>query len=425
MRAAAPFAYDLTHLIARLRAETATGIDRVDLACAGYFLKDRPEPSLGLHFGRRAPHVMTAGLAGKYVQAAENVWTSARAASALPALIRWLERRQGVPLEKPSFTPPSRVDRAAWERRLLSWKGHIAQSRGVTIPQGAIYLNVGYHRMEEARYFSWLDERPDIRAIYMIHDLLPLDYPEFFAPGESDKFRVRLGTAFHYGRGFVVSTESVKARLEREMARCGLSLRPVIALPFPSPLADFSREPAVETSRPYFVTIGTIEPRKNHLLLLHLWRRLAHQFAEPPSLVMIGTRGWENEQVLDLLERSEAARAHVIEVNTLGSRDLVALIRGARALLAPSFDEGYGLPLVEALALGTPVIAADTAVACETSQGCAELLSPFNGDAWEAAIMRLVKDPVHFAERQRIARGFSPPTWPIYFARLDDFLTEL
>ena len=77
--------------------------------------------------------------------------------------------------------------------------------------------------------------------------------------------------------------------------------------------------------------------------------RLVLQDPKAPRLVIVGARGWENEQVADILDRSVALKAHVVEISRLASADLVDLLRGARALLVPSFGEGYGLPVVEAL----------------------------------------------------------------------------
>src|SRR5262249_11541030 len=145
------------------------------------------------------------------------------------------------------------------------------------------------------RYFEWLAARPDVDGVFMIHDLLPLDYPEYFEPGEAEKFRARVTTALRYGRAFLVSTEAVRQRLQREIAARGLSPRPIWAQPFPPPLAD-SPAAARASGHPYFVVVGTIEPRKNHLLLLNVWREMARRMAAPPRLVVVGARGWENEQ---------------------------------------------------------------------------------------------------------------------------------
>ena len=425
MQTAVTYAYDMSHLISRLRAQTATGIDRIDLAYSRHLLDRTPDHAFGLHHSRRGPHIMTADMAREYVRAAEQVWTTERCGSILPSLARWIDRDPGEPLKKPVFLAPSRLDRAAWGRRILSWKGRFAKSVLATIPKNAVYINVSYYRLENKRVFDWLGARPDIRAVYMIHDLIPLDYPEFFANGETERFRKILATVFRHGSAFIVSSEEVKKRLAAELQAQGLPPRPIIALRVPSPIAEFAAEPALTTKRPYFVTIGTIEPRKNHLLLLHLWRRLAERLADPPRLVLVGLRGWENEQIVDLLERSNNVRAHVIEVNNVNSRDLAALIRGARALLAPSFIEGYGLPIVEALSVGTPVITSNNAVARETSQGLARFISPHNGDAWEEEIVRHTEDADFIDDRRRASAEFVRPSWSQYFTQLDSFLRNL
>ena len=129
--------------------------------------------------------------------------------------------------------------------------------------------------------------------------------------------------------------------------------------------------------------------------------------------------------MLDLLDRSPALAPHVLETSDLSSADLAALISGARALLAPSFDEGYGLPIVEALALGTPVVAADSQAAREVSQGRATLLSPIDGEGWRREIERLATDDAYQSAQRARAAGFEAPNWQDYFASLDTFLAHL
>jgi glycosyltransferase involved in cell wall biosynthesis len=414
--------YDLSHLIARLRAQTGTGIDRIDLAFASHFLS-RAAPSQGARYGIGTPSIIGSEWSRRFIGAAQKVWIDEKGGRA-EALWSWLGAPAGG-AAKPRLAPRSRLSWPAWSRRLLAWSGSITGGLRRAIPQGAIYINVGYHRFEHPRFFKWLGERPDVAGVFMIHDLLPLDYPEYFAPGEADLFRRRIGTALRYGRAFLVSTDAVRRRLEREIAERGLAPRLIWARPFPSPLADFSPPAPHLTRHPYFVVVGTLEPRKNHLLLLHLWRELAKSGVTPPRLVIVGKRGWENEQVLDLLDRSPTLAPHVLELSDVSSRDLAALISGARALLAPSFDEGYGLPIVEALALGTPVVASESEAAREVSQGRATLLSPIDGAAWRREIERLSSDDAYQASQKARAAGFVAPNWGDYFASLDAFLASL
>jgi hypothetical protein len=417
-----PVVYDLSHLIARLRAQTGTGIDRIDLAFASHFLSDL-SPGDAVRYGVGPPRLIGQSWTRHFIEAAQKVWRDDEGGRA-EALRAWLEAPV-EDVEKARVAPRSRISRPAWARRMLSWSGYFIGDSHRAVPQGAVYVNVGYHLFERPRLFAWLGDRPDVAGVFMIHDLLPLDYPEFFAPGEAAKFRTRLGTALRYGRAFLVSTEAVRRRLEREIEALGLAPRPIWARPFPSPLADFAAAAPHRTRHPYFVVVGTLEPRKNHLLLLNLWRELAKSSATPPRLAIVGKRGWENEQVLDLLDRSPALAPHVLETSDLSSGDLASLISGACALLAPSFDEGYGLPIVEALALGTPVVAAESEAAREVSQGRATLLSPIDGEGWRREIERLATDDAYQSAQRARASGFVAPNWRDYFASLDAFLAHL
>ena len=108
--------------------------------------------------------------------------------------------------------------------------------------------------------------------------------------------------------------------------------------------------------------LGTIEPRKNHWFMLHVWRRIVEESGgNAPKLVVIGRRGWECENVVDMLERCESLKDAVVEQSNCSDHDLQVWLQHARALLFPSFVEGYGMPLVEALTMQVPVIASDRA----------------------------------------------------------------
>src|SRR5262249_52901081 len=104
---------------------------------------------------------------------------------------------------------------------------------------------------------------------------------------------------------------------------------------------------AVETRRSrepdeaYFVVIGTIEPKKNHFFLLSIWRQLRLELGHgTPRLIVIGSRGWENENVVDLLDRSRLLKGVVEERGHVADESLSEILSGARALLLASFAEG-------------------------------------------------------------------------------------
>jgi glycosyltransferase involved in cell wall biosynthesis len=177
---------------------------------------------------------------------------------------------------------------------------------------------------------------------------------------------------------------------------------------------------------PYFVCVGTIEARKNHLLLLNLWRRLVAELGEAtPRLVLAGQRGWETESAIDMLERCPALRGVVFEYPNLPDAEVKRLVKGAQALLLPSFAEGFGFPLVEALALGVPVLCSDIAALRENGGAVAEFLDPLDGAGWRAAIIdySLPASPRRQAQLSRLSR-WRPPRWEDHFAIVDALISE-
>lgn len=411
-----PIAYDVTHLVSRLPTHQSSGIDKVDLAFAKFFAGAGCDALI--HYGTRRPRVH----APEALTALLRHTAVASPLSGYDHVYRWLTGN--TPAAEPATGSPVGDNRPSriWPRRLAHLGWRMAPGVG-SVPKDALYLNVAQHAFEKHRFFRWLPGRPDVLAVFLIHDLLPLDWPEYFRPGYRQRFMRRWQTALRHGRALVTTTEAVKERILAELAASGHTPRPIHVEPLPSPLAG---QTGVDDARlqaaPYFVIVGTIEPRKNHLLLLNVWRRMAQEMAAPPKLVIVGTRGWENEQVLDVLDRSELVRPHVLEVSNLGETALARLIKNARGLLMPSFAEGYGLPIVEALSLGTPVVASDIPVFREVAQGHAVFRHPLDGLGWREAILALADAP---PPASRAASGFVAPTWDAYFARLMAFLDTL
>ncbi|MCI0600912.1 MAG: glycosyltransferase family 4 protein, partial [Beijerinckiaceae bacterium] len=298
------------------------------------------------------------------------------------------------------------------------------------LPKGACYLNVSQFPLWIARYFSWLEERPDVKAVFFIHDLLPIEAPEYFRKAEQERHLRRLANLARFGAGAIVTTEAVRAALERHLAGLGRKDLPILVARVPVAPVFYQRESIHPdlARHPYFVACGTIEPRKNHLLLLQVWRELVRRDgAMAPKLILIGGRGWENENTVDLLQRCPLIRNHVLEVAGLSTPSMKRLLDGARALLMPSFAEGYGLPVAEALAARVPVAASDIPVFRETGGGHITALSPIDGLGWFETICRLARPS---AAERRAADGETgseeaAPREKNYFSEVNSFLESL
>jgi glycosyltransferase involved in cell wall biosynthesis len=172
--------------------------------------------------------------------------------------------------------------------------------------------------------------------------------------------------------------------------------------------------------RPYFVAVGTIEPRKNILMLLNIWRRLAvRRNPQMPHLFLVGRRGWDIASEAAMLDRCIHLAPHVTECSAMTNVELETLLIGSKGLLFPSFAEGFGLPLIEAAGLGIPIIASDLAVFREIVSENVEFIDPLDANAWEESIMRAI-DPPKKLPAPRLREGFCD--WITQSERFADFV---
>ncbi len=217
--------------------------------------------------------------------------------------------------------------------------------------------------------------------IIAFHDMIPLNHPEWFRPGEDVLHRSRLTTALQIADAISVPAAPIKDEVERFAAAAGLPPRRIDIVDLPVARRFETVAPASFGGIPYFLINSTIEPRKNHAVLLEAWRRMGRQ---APKLIIAGRRGWRNEAVFRALD---AGPANILELPDVTSSALARLTRGATALLSPSLAEGYGLPVAEAISAGTPVIASDIPVYRSLWGRHARLIDPHDPDAWAEAVL--------------------------------------
>jgi glycosyltransferase involved in cell wall biosynthesis len=307
--------------------------------------------------------------------------------------------------------------------------GIIAKS--VLLPHGepnfssALVLNIAHSGPEESRYVEWVRRRR-LRSVFMVHDLIPLTHPEYCRPSEGARHARRVEAVLRTASAVVTNSNATLQALSDYAADRGYSMPPARALPLAA--AALAGEGQSRPLRdPYFVMLSTIEPRKNHWMILHVWRRLIERLGHGvPRLVVIGQRGWECENVVDLLERCRSLRGVVIQKTGCSDAELVTYLRHAQALLFPSFVEGYGLPLIEALSLGVPAIVSDLPVFREIAGDVPEYLDPLDGTGWMKSIEAFCdpSSPLRSDQLLRLSQ-FTLPTWSMHFERFEKMLEQV
>jgi glycosyltransferase involved in cell wall biosynthesis len=137
----------------------------------------------------------------------------------------------------------------------------------------------------------------------------------------------------------------------------------------------------------YFLFVGTLEPRKNLVRLLEA----AATLAAPPALVLAGRDGWHSTPIHTAIARARR-KLPVITPGFVTEAEKAALYRGALAFAFPSLYEGFGLPVLEAFAAGTPVLTSNTSALPEVAGDAAILVDPRDVAAIRDALRRLVED---------------------------------
>lgn len=424
-----PVVYDVTRIVTRALNAAPNGIDRVDFALARHFLAQKGRARGALICTAIGPRLADPDRALETIEGVEALWREDGDAEdddvylRVVAALRSRNAASSLPM-RARKAPDLLFLNQNW-RAMRRWAPHLGRPLREA-PQGAVYFNVTQFLVDRSWYVRWLTARPDIKPVFFVHDLLPIEAPEFFRAREAMLHPRRISNICRYGAGAVVGSHALAGRLRQYAIDSGRPDMPVCVARLPvAPLFLSPAEPpAALDGVNYFVVCGTIEPRKNHLTLLNAWRALACDPA-PPKLVIVGKRGWLNGAVIEMLERSVALRPHVIEAGGLSTPGLRRLLAGARALLMPSFAEGFGLPVAEALAAGTPVIASDIEAFREVGGEAIDYVDPLDGRGWLQAV-RDYATPDSPRRRAALERNNGAVAGSdAFLATIDDFIARL
>lgn len=210
-------------------------------------------------------------------------------------------------------------------------------------------------------------------VVWMVHDLIPIRFPDMCAQGMPAAFRGWLSHAVRVGDGFICNSETTRADLESfmdESVAAGARRPWARAVHLGCDLDRVADESGPEKSlairqaigeRAYFVALGTLEPRKDYSTIIDafdlLWSRQSDA-----ALVIVGRRGWNVDALVDRIQRHPELGHRLQWLEEASDADLRYLLGSASALIQASIWEGFGLPLIEAARLGVPLVVSDIAV---------------------------------------------------------------
>jgi glycosyltransferase involved in cell wall biosynthesis len=226
------------------------------------------------------------------------------------------------------------------------------------------------------------------RLMGMVHDLLPLEHPDWFREGLEQRFGDHLQQMARRAERLFVPTSAVQGRLQELLERDGHTV-PVAVLAHGG---DFCNQHAsaeqiaeyqvylpapASTDDPLYLVLGTLEPRKNHALILDAFDTLWAQ-GRTPRLLFVGKVGWQVDSLVERLQNHPLLGQRLFHAANLSDPALLWLIRNSTALVYVPRDEGFGLPVLEAAMQGCPVIASDILVLREAGRHWPRFVAPDN-----------------------------------------------
>jgi len=232
---------------------------------------------------------------------------------------------------------------------------------------------------------------PTHRAVVWTHDVAFLRDPEL-GSADTRQYGETMRRAARRGALFVTGAEVIANEIREVLGRDLRNGAEVVVVPLALPELPSRTEHRVGPRAPYILALGTCEPRKNLPRLVRAFARVAEKHADL-ALVLAGPDGPDRPAVdTAITQLPEPVRTRVVQLGPVSDPDRVALLEDATVLAYPSRAEGFGIPMLEAMRLDTPVVAGNAGSIPEVAGDAAVLVDPLDVDAIAAGLLDVLDD---------------------------------
>lgn len=251
----------------------------------------------------------------------------------------------------------------------------------------------------------------------VVHDLTYLYFPEVVEEKNLAHLRRVVPRSIKKADFIITVSESVKAELMKEF---NLPSEKCVVTPIPPDESFFAELTAEHTAKvkakyeinltkKYLYFIGNLEPRKNLKTLIEAYCLLPQEVKDEYSLVLAGGKGWKTEETQAALDNAIKAGEDIKHLGFIDQEDSPALYQGASLFVMPSLYEGFGMPVLEAMASGTPVVASDIPVLREVGATYATYADPHNPESFRDSIIAALKAPT--PPRSELQKNVTRYSW--------------
>ena len=231
-------------------------------------------------------------------------------------------------------------------------------------------------------------------TVTAVHDLSVIEHPEWHPRDRVMWWEAALQQSLESTRCWISPSRFTSDRMVRVLGLPAerVTVIPLAArpLPYPEPKELRGRKESAVLPKCYFLHVGTLEPRKNVTVLLDAYAALPARIRSDCRLILAGPLGWGGQSYWATLSNHPMS-SEVLATGYVSDQDLGLLLAGARAVLSPSRYEGFGMPLLEAMVCGRPVICSSAEAFKEVAGDTVEMIDPDNISGWSGAMQNAIE----------------------------------
>lgn len=264
-----------------------------------------------------------------------------------------------------------------------------------------------------------------VKVVHVVHDMLPVLKPQY--SGHSTEWLKNYASRIYPVSSHILSdskntSRDLKAWLKGE----GLHVPHIseFRLGDNFQAADPVQPQGFSLSEDFILCVGTIEARKNHMLLYYVYKLAASRGLSLPKLVIVGRRGWHTENVMDLILNDPDTREIITVLENASDRELSWLYDHCRFTVYPSFYEGWGLPIAESIYYGKPCVASNTSSMPEVAEDAAIYFNPASTDELLDIMMRLTNE-AELKSAERKVKSYRGMTWDDTYKKVIAIIREM
>ncbi|MBR1738442.1 MAG: glycosyltransferase, partial [Firmicutes bacterium] len=285
-------------------------------------------------------------------------------------------------------------------------------------------------RLKRSYLYPMLKDR-GVRIVTQVYDVIPVTHPQFSHYNTRYNFMNYLAAVLEFSDMVIVNAKATLDKINELARDMGIEEKKGIVVPLG---ADFKKkgnsgeEVDEEVAKKaamgkYILMVGTIEPRKNHKLVLDAFDKKLKDTGI--NVIFAGRSGWNIDKLMERIENHPEYNKRIFHIEGANDVTIDHLYKNAFAVAFPTFNEGFGLPVIESIQRGTPVIASDIAVLREVGGEFCDYFKLDDADAFIEAVEKNLADEKAYEEKKNRLKEYKTFTWDMSAEKMGEVLLSM